>query len=136
MSTNVLARENSDSHKYITMKQAYRIKGELAPWSWKSGPDEVDHRLYVDCQRARAQAKFRNEEWTITEEEYIGLWRQGDQYLYKGRTPSDLCLVRVDPEGSWSLDNVQIITRLDHFKACNKMRAGRRLGRRTKNENI
>lgn len=86
------------------------------PHTWLAGPDEINHRLYTDCQRARAQANFRNEGWTITEQEYIDLWRQDDRYLRKGRKLEDLCLTRIDRTKPWSTDNVEIITREKHFK--------------------
>jgi hypothetical protein len=82
----------------------------------------VDHRLYTDCQRARAQAKYRGESWTITEEQYIAIWRKDDQYLKKGRGPNDLCLTMCDPELGWHLDNVEIIDRLVHYKNQGLMR--------------
>lgn len=95
-----------------------RAKGVLLPNIWRSGPDPVDHKLFNDCQRARAQAWFRKEEWTITEEEFIELWKKDDQYLNRGRARTNVCLTRIDPEGAWSLDNVQIISRLDHYRLC------------------
>jgi hypothetical protein len=97
-----------------------RKKGQQGPQYWKSGPDPVDHRLYTDCQRARAQAWYRGEEWLITEAEYIALWRKDNQYLNKGRKSENVCLVRKDYKKSWCLDNVEIISRHDHNVKSNK----------------
>ena len=102
-----------------------RLKGSLSPESWLSGPDPIDHKLYVDCQRARAQANFRGEGWTITEQEYIALWRQNDNYKLKGRSSGSLCLVRIDLEKPWTLDNVEILERVRHYRKCGKERLER-----------
>lgn len=95
-----------------------RTKGKLAPDSWLSGPDPINHKLYTDCQRARAQAWYRGEGWEITEEEYIRLWREDDRYKLKGRSTGSYCLVRIDLEKAWTLDNVQIIERIKHYRRC------------------
>jgi hypothetical protein len=101
-----------------------RKKGSIAPQDWLSGPDPVDHRLYNDCLKARAQAWYRGEQWSITEQEYIGLWRNDDNYKKKGRTRESLCMVRVDPEQPWTVDNVEIITRLEHLRNCGNLKKG------------
>lgn len=93
-------------------------KQGIYPDTWLSGPDPVDHRLYTDCLRARAQANFRGEGWEISEQDYIDLWRRDDRYLRKGRTTGSLCLVRIDLEKSWHLDNVEIVERHKHFRKC------------------
>lgn len=95
------------------------------PRVWKSGPDEINHKLYTDCQRARAQAWYRGETWTITEQEYIELWRDNDRYLKKGRGTEDLCMVRLDYEEGWHLWNVQIISRLEHYRICQQFKIGK-----------
>lgn len=107
----------------------------INPIQWKSGPDPVDHRLYVDCQRARAQAWYRGEDWFITEQEYIDLWRDQDRYLKKGRTRESLCLSKIDQDLAWSLENVQFITRAEHFRTCStEHRARARSRRKNKQE--
>lgn len=105
-------------------------KGTKRTYMWKSGPDPIDHKLYVQCQRARAQANFRGEVWTITEQEYIDLWRENDRYLNKGRRPEDLCLTRRDPEGDWSMDNVIIVTRAYHYRQIGGMAGTGRIAAR------
>ena len=100
-------------------------KNGTYPHLWTSGPDPVDHKLFNDCQRARAQAWHRGQEWYITEQEYIRLWRQDNRYLRKGRGTGCLCLVRIDLEGDWRLDNVEIIERHQHFRKCGKERRER-----------
>lgn len=97
------------------------------PHIWKSGPDAVDHKLYTDCQRARAQAWYRGEDWFITEQEYIDLWRQDDRYQKKGRTIESLCMSKIDYELPWTVDNVQIMSRHEHFLQCSKKQRRRRV---------
>lgn len=86
------------------------------PETWLSGPDPRQHKLYTDCQRARAQAWYRGEEFTITEKEYIELWMKDDQDLQKSRTAEGLCMTRIDLEKGWHLDNVEIVSRRESMK--------------------
>ena len=102
-----------------------RRKGSICPNDWKSGPDPIDHRLFNDCQRARAQAWYRGEEWSITEQEYIRLWRENDHYLRKGRGTGNLCLTRIDLDKAWTMDNVEIVERHKHFRKCGAERRER-----------
>jgi hypothetical protein len=65
------------------------------------------------------------QEWTISEDEYIGLWRINDRYLNKGRGNNQFCLVRRDYEKGWHLDNVEILTRLEHYQICSREKIGK-----------
>jgi hypothetical protein len=93
-----------------------KLKGTRHPDQWKSGPDPVHHDLFYQCQRSRAQARFRGEQWQITEQQYIDLWLKDDRYLRKGRGVDQLCMTLVDPELPWHIDNVKIISRLEHYR--------------------
>lgn len=99
------------------------------PRTWKSGPDPIDHKLYTDCQRARAQAWYRGEQWFITEEEYIRLWRTDDRYLRKGQTADSICMTKIDHDKPWTVDNVQFMERREHFRQTHyhKIRGTKRL---------
>jgi hypothetical protein len=88
-------------------------------------PDPVDHKLFSDWMRARAQAHYMNQEWTITEDDYIELWRTNDRYLKKGRSNDEFCLVRIDYDLGWHLDNVKVITRLEHYQLCSRDKVGK-----------
>lgn len=91
-------------------------KNSLRPHCWLSGPDPIDHKLYTDCQRARAQAWYRGEEWSITEQEYIELWRTDDRYLRKGKTSGSICMTKRDHDLDWTIDNVEFVERSEHFR--------------------
>jgi len=94
-------------------------------------PDDIDTKLFMDCMRARAQAAYFGQEWTIGEQEYIAMWRANDLYLHKGRHNHQYCLVRKDYEKGWTLDNVHIITRGEHYNICSREKIGKfSLGRR------
>lgn len=88
-------------------------------------PDPVDHKLFVDCMRARAQAWYREETWELSEDEYISLWRQNNYYQHKGRHNDEYCLVRKDYKLPWRLDNVHVVTRLEHYQICSKEKIGK-----------
>jgi hypothetical protein len=102
-------------------------KSGLRPHTWKIGTDPIDHRLYIDCLRARAQATYRGEQWLITEQEYISLWRTEDRYLQKGRGAECVCLIRCDHTQPWTVNNVKFISRLEHFRTTHLHKARRKL---------
>lgn len=82
------------------------------PLCWLSGPDRVRHDQWVAFGRARCQARFRGEAWTLTFEEYEDLWR--GQWSQRGRRRGDLCLSRRDYDQGWDLANVELIDRYSH----------------------
>lgn len=88
-------------------------------------PDPIDNKLFMDCMRARAQAAYFGQEWTISEDDYIDLWRIDDRYLNKGRRNDQYCLVRKDYDEGWHLDNVEIVTRLEHYQICSREKIGK-----------
>lgn len=91
----------------------------------------AEHRLAY-C-RMRAQAKYRNEPWNITWEQYQEIW-EGKWHL-KGRAVDDLCLSREDWSGPWTMDNVSLVFRLEHLRKQSKVRPskkGIKLGPRKK----
>jgi hypothetical protein len=101
--------------------------------------DPVDHKLFMNCMRARAQAWYMGLEWTITEDEYIAMWRHNDLYKEKGRHNHEYCLVRKDYEKGWHMNNVEIITRGDHYQICSREKIGKfalRKSKREKQQNV
>jgi len=98
------------------------------PNRWRSGPDPVAHAQYRCWIQAKNQANFRGESWTITFEDYQSLWRE--HWVHKGRTRNDYCMTRTDDEGAWSLGNVEVLPRYEHFSRSGKKRNLARWGRR------
>jgi hypothetical protein len=88
-------------------------------------PDPIDNKLFLDWMRAKAQAAYFNQEWDITQTDYILLWRINDRYKNKGRANEHFCLVRKDYELGWTMNNVQIVTRLEHYQICSREKIGK-----------
>ena len=82
------------------------------PAVWLSGPDDQRHRQWIAFGRARCQARFRGEDWSLTFQDWEELW-QGCWHL-RGRHSQDLCLCRQDYSQGWHRSNVDLITHLEH----------------------
>jgi hypothetical protein len=91
-------------------------KQGIYPELWKSGRCPIRHRLWLECQRNRAQAKYRGQVWEIDEEQFIQLWMQDDRYKQRGKGANNLCMTRINKRESWNVDNVYFPTRKDHFQ--------------------
>ena len=82
------------------------------PHVWKSGPDPVEHRKYLNWLQQRAQARFRGEQWHLDFETWKLIW--GADWHNKGRGSDNLCMTRQDDQGAWTQHNVEIVTRREH----------------------
>jgi hypothetical protein len=85
-----------------------RSKG-LAPYAWIY-KDPFDHERHRKWHLARAQANHRGEGWEITIEQWFELWPM-EKWILRGRGSNDLCMVRIDRDRPFSVDNVKIVTR-------------------------
>lgn len=85
------------------------------PNLWSTGTDPVKHDKFLKWHQQRNQAKWRGETWAIDFEEFCELWAEHD-WDRRGRRPSDLCMVRKSYELDWTLDNVHIVTRDEHWQ--------------------
>ena len=92
-----------------------RIPG-IYPELWKSGRDPVRHQLWLECQRGRAQAKYRGQVWDMSEDEFCDIWIEDNRYKHRGRDPNSLCMTRKDKTLPWRVDNVKFATRREHFR--------------------
>jgi hypothetical protein len=81
--------------------------------------------MYQPWLCSRAQANFRQEEWTLAFEDYYQLWRL--DWDNRGRQPENVCMTRIDKEGAWAVDNVHIITRKEHLQEQGEARRGFRM---------
>ena len=70
------------------------------------------HKKYVPFLRARAQANFRNEEWTLTFEDFLELWPE-DLWNQRGHEKHNYSMGLVDLKGGWHRHNVQVCPRID-----------------------
>lgn len=83
----------------------------LQPNLWKYPFDEQKRAKALAFVRARCQARYRNEDWTITEPEWMEQVWPDHLWLRRGRHSESLCLIRDNPNGAWSMDNIMIVTR-------------------------
>lgn len=80
---------------------------------WKD-PFDVDRCLKFN--RARTQARFRGEQWTMTFEDWNEFWPTPEIWSQRGRSGDRLCLTRRDPTGPWSRENCCRILRSDQVR--------------------
>lgn len=88
------------------------VKGVPRDFAWHY-KDPLEHEMHLPFLRARAQANFRNEGWTLTIEQWFAIWR--DHWSQRGRGKNSLCLTRKDWTQPWSEDNIEIVTRLEQL---------------------
>ncbi len=62
--------------------------------------------------RARSQASFRGEPWTLTFEDWQEFWPR-EFWDQRGRGPGCLCLTRINVDLPWSRTNCCRMDRLD-----------------------
>lgn len=99
------------------------IPGKARPKAWIY-KDPFDHQRHLPFLKARAQAKYRDEPWELTPEDWFSLWSTPELWAQRGRHADSLCLVRIDQEGSWSMNNVEIIVRLEQLRRQRAAQAG------------
>ena len=75
---------------------------------------EIPHQQHIAWLKSKSQAAYRDEEWQLTVSEYQQLW-EGMWHL-KGRSNHNFCMTRKDHKAAWSLDNCEVISRLDHLR--------------------
>jgi hypothetical protein len=95
----------------------------ICPDKWIVGPDPVRREKYSAWLKHRAQARFRKEDYAITWPEWENLWSD-DDFLRRGRQPTDLCLTRDDHKGAWDISNVRVAERSEHLKRAREYRNG------------
>lgn len=107
-------------------------RGVLRPHRWITGPDPILHDMYHPWQMAKAQAKFRGEEFTLTFDEYAELWQP--HWHKRGRRIHEFCMTRHDESLGWTKENAWVVIREVHMKRhnANNLAAGRVRGYRNK----
>lgn len=81
--------------------------------------DPFLHKRHLHYVKSRTQARFRNEEWKLTEAEWNEIWNE-ERFSRIGRGVDDVCLTRIDPLFPWRRDNVVVISRRIHLKIKNR----------------
>ena len=97
-------------------------QGVERPHVWICGPDKNRHQMYIPWLRSRAQAKYRGEEWTLEFEHYFKVW--DGFWDQRGRDSEQLCMTRIDWEGDWTPENVELVTRKAHCAKQKQWKSG------------
>lgn len=84
------------------------------PGIWITGPDKAVHKHYYRFLRAKAQARFWGQEWTITWEDYLDLYKT--MHGRWSRSNKHKNLVRIDTTEGWHIWNVQLMTRIQAMR--------------------
>lgn len=64
----------------------------------------------IAWSRSHAQARFRNELWELSWEDFLDFWNE-DRWPQRGRTRNNLVMIRKNPDQSWSSSNCCIVDR-------------------------
>lgn len=99
--------------------------GKHYPHTWVSGEDPVKHKQYYVWLQQKNQAQYRNEGWDLPFDLWTEIW--GEQWHNRGRDPQSMCMTRRDNTQPWTADNVEVITRGEHFKRQHAQRAERKI---------
>jgi hypothetical protein len=82
------------------------------------------HSQRLAFLRSRAQAKYREEEWHLTVEEFFWIWRDPEVWATRSRKSTNgpksngcmgYVLTRKDMNKAWSLPNTEIVTRKEQL---------------------
>ena len=100
-------------------KNIFARKGPQ-PKIWKTGPDKAIHKHYYRFLRAKAHARLWQQDWTITWEDYLDLYKT---MLGKwSRATKHKNLTRIDTREGWHIWNVRLMTRLTAMRRSTKGR--------------
>ena len=88
------------------------------PDIWKTGPDPKVREHYYRFLKARNQAKFWKQPWSILWEDYLDLWKTAPGEW--GRDASALNLTRIDTSEGWHLWNVRLVERSEAMRRPTK----------------
>ena len=120
ISKAVIVTEANNHFKYAPKKSSvnnsYGKPRKMFPDSWRSGSDLVMHDMYYAWLKHKSQAAYRNEAYSLSWEEWQTVWGNPVNFLNRGRKPEDLTITRIDDDGAWDIDNVQLMTRLEQLR--------------------
>jgi hypothetical protein len=113
-------------HKYVPQPKKLGPNNSqgryVTPNNWITGPDPLRREKYYAYLKHRAQAKFRNEHYELTWDDWETLWPD-ELFLRRGRRNKDLCIARLDRLDSWNTHNCTVCTMLEQ-KARRKEERG------------
>jgi len=91
------------------------------PSKWKHGPDPYTHDCYYAFLKHRSQARFRQEQYDLTFEDWQAIWTP-ETFAKRGRAIDSITLTRVDWDLPWDRDNVQLIKKSQQLKISGEYR--------------
>ena len=118
-----MAQRKSSVDNKMPYYPRYSRRG-LRPQLWITGPDPRRHDQYKAWLVHKAQARYRNEGYALTFEDWEHHWNQNNAWERRGRDVNDLCMVRIDSDQAWSKENVAVITRHEQLKTHNQKKIG------------
>jgi len=83
--------------------------------------DEFRRNKYYAWLKHKAQANHRGEYYDLTFQDWETLWPD-ELFALRGRRPDDLCLMRIDIDGGWTVSNLEIVTRIDYLVRAREYR--------------
>jgi hypothetical protein len=89
---------------------------------------DFDQQRHLSFLRSRAQARFRNEDWQLTEEDYFAAWQDPAIWAQRGRGGTALVLARKNRLKAWHPNNIHIVVRGLLIAEVNHAKLGRRYG--------
>jgi hypothetical protein len=95
-----------------------RVKGRIYDHLLRFPGIQAEQRM--SWSRMKAQAKFRDkqgrlgEAWDLSWEDYNKIWDK--KWHLRGTEKGSHVLTKINQQGSWTLDNVEIIPRLEQWR--------------------
>ena len=95
-------------------------KGLERPHTWATGTDPLKHEMFFEWHLSRAQYNYRYKhkldpgQWKLEFEDWCNLWE--GKWHNRGRKADNFCISKINPEGDWTKNNIEIIERSHHTR--------------------
>lgn len=100
------------------------LRGRSYPHLWAAGPNPALRIIWRKWLVAKNQARFRNEEWSLTWDQYRNLIQQTAGKW--GRQCGCYNISRTDRRLGWHIDNVTLVQRSDIMAKTLKQKHNRK----------
>ena len=104
-----------------------RVKGRIYDHLLRFPGIQAEQRM--SWSRMKAQAKFRDEPWDLSWEDYNVIWDK--KWHLRGTEKGSYVLTKIDQSAAWHKDNVEVIPRLEQWRRQGK-NPGSNLGKKYK----
>jgi len=106
---------NTNMKYYKNRDGSNTLGRKVKPETWISGDCPIVHDKYYAWLKHRAQARYRGEDYYLSFEDWCELWTPS-KWSQRGRKADSLVLQRQRIDGEWSLDNCEVVTRLEQLR--------------------